>query len=1304
MGTYDGLDRYDGTDIRIYKPDSDDPHSLSGNVVRRVVESRDGNLWIMTKGGLNRYSRKTDRVEARFTDFAEDCSMGCDSEGDFYILTRTGYLFHYDRAQGKMVEMEIPDLRPTVDWISLLIDADDVMWITNNGTTRRYAIDRTGDGVPRLERLGNFDHPRRVTHIYYDKGAFVVIDAADDMFVLRGGEKTFVRNLSPILRRWGDISCVVFDGEDIVAGLRTSGVVRLVAARGFAEEKLSVNCGVFSLLKDDVQDILWVATDGQGVWAFMREEYSFGGINLDELPIGTGYPVRAIYSDRHGDLWLGTKGNGIIRIEDYRQAVEYGPHNVRQITAADGLSSGSVFSLVHSRARDVIWIGSGGPAINYYSYADGRVHTLRHDPGHVFPDVYSIYEADDGVLWLSSLFSLYKLDIGERGTGLEVRAVRRFDFNIRDKQIFNKIHAIVPENDSILWLAMRGNGAIRFDNRSGDYRVVTFDDGEFAPMNDILAIHRDGKGGLWFGSSYGVNTLAAAPDGSFSSRNYDTGDGIANNTIHGILESVDGDLWLSSNAGLTVLDTASRRFRNFDVKSGLKVIEFSDNAYYRDENSSRLFFGGIDGVVWIEPGTKKKERFVPPIFFTGLHIINEKASMDDHLVMRRGREVLRLRYNQNFFAVSFSVNDFVEGADKKFSYMLEGFGDVWMNTSSREAHLANIPPGKYVLRVRYSDELGSQSPSASLEIEIRSPWWAGVLARLIYGLAALATIFLSFLHLSRRYERKRRKMADELSRKYKDEMYENKLRFFTNITHEFCTPLTLIHTPGERILGYGGSDDYIKKYARMILSNSERLNTLIQEIIDFRRMETGNKVAKIEPCDIGEICGEIMEAFADTAEENGIDFGLSAQPGMVWNSDRGCIVTILNNLVSNAFKYTERSGTIRIAAGIDSGELTLSVYNSGKGISPEDVSRIFNRYSVLDNVEQNMIKGISSRNGLGLAICKSMVELLGGVIDTESEPGRFARFVVRLPRIELPEAALRVPTDVPQAWTHGGQGKGSVPGVDHAAGHEQVRSAVRPKILIVDDNEEILFTLRDILSDDYTVATAKSGREGYDRLSSGLPDLVVTDVMMPDGDGISMTKQIKLNPHTMHIPVVIISARLSIDDQIEGIASGADAYIKKPFDIQYLKTLVCQLIDKHRKLKEYYNSSASAYDYMDGKLLPNEMRDFIRQVVQTIDSNIDVAEFTPEDIADNMRISLRTLYRRFKEADLPTPKDFIRRQRIEYSAKLLVSTRQTIQEIMYAAGFTTRSHFYKEFMRRYGKSPSEFRAGGIEALDEGAVN
>ena len=517
--------------------------------------------------------------------------------------------------------------------------------------------------------------------------------------------------------------------------------------------------------------------------------------------------------------------------------------------------------------------------------------------------------------------------------------------------------------------------------------------------------------------------------------------------------------------------------------------------------------------------------------------------------------------------------------------------------------------------------------------------------------------------------------------------YEGKLRFFTNITHEFCTPLTLIYGPCERILHHENSDVFIKKYAQIIKSNTERLNSLIQEVIDFRRMETGNQTCHIQELNISELSQEIIESFSELAEQNNILLQTDVSPNIIWRSDNSCFTKILNNLISNAFKYTPEKGTILISVKVINAKLEVKVYNTGKGISKENIPLIFNRYSVLDNIKENSIKGLSSRNGLGLAICHSMVELIQGIIKVESEVNQYAQFTVTLPQLEITENSSQKQEDVPKLIQKNSMNRQEL---ENATAGDKCAQP-EATILIIDDNKELLWMLKDILSDEYAILTAENGEEGLALLKQETPDLIITDIMMPKVDGITLTKQIKSNKHTVHIPLVILSAKNTTDEKIEGIESGADAYIPKPFNTQYLVTVIRQLIKKQRELEQYYNSSASAFDFGGGQLLQKEDKEYLQTARELINKNMDNTLFGPEELAAAMQTSSRNLYRKFKNLNQPSPKDFIKEQRMTYAAKLLLTTTLTIQEVMYKTAFTNRSHFYKEFAKRYNQTPREYR-------------
>ena len=1291
IGTYDGLNMYDSRDIYIYKPDINNQNSLSSNVIRNIVETDSIYLWISTKWGLNKLSQRNNIIEESYNEFGENSYVAKDSRDNLYVLTKPGTLSLYSRTQHKFIDLSVHEgiENSKSSGMLLTVDEQDVIWINHCGTLERYTVADASSDDPQIKRLTDFKYPHPIKYTFYHNKRIIFVDTEGNVcFVTPHGYK-FITNLDKVINDNGEIGSIIFDNEDILIGFKTNGLVRLDASKNYELEKIEINCGVFSLWKDEQQDIIWIGTDGQGVYAWTKDEYAFNNLTLNQLPISKKRPIRAIHTDRQNTLWLGTKDNGIIRIKNYDSTKEYSTSNVTHFTVQEGLTNNAVFAFAASKKHPILWIGSDGPDLNYYSYTDNKIHTLLNHTHSGIARVHSVIEMCDSLLWVGSGSTLLRINFATRGNTIEARNIRAIKFDIPNRQQYNQIYSILQENDSILWIGMRGNGIIRLNTQTEDYRLISFDKNGIAPMNDILCIHQDKQKNIWIGSSYGLTRVNLFPNGEFKYKNFNENEGLPNNTIHGITEDSQGNLWLSSNTGLILFDPHLNTFKSLNHKTGLKVTEFSDNAYFQDNVRNRYFFGGVDGVVWIQNEERKKKEFIPEIYFTKLKIFNKDYNISEFEETRGDKEAIILNHNQNFFAVSFVAMDFINGENSKYSYKLENFSNVWMDTHSNEAQFTNIPPGKYVLRVKYNDG-GNSSDNLiqSIHIIILPPWYQTITAQIIYMLLIIGAGFGIFEYIRWKYERRKASISKRLNEKYKEEMYEGKLRFFTNITHEFCTPLTLIYGPCERILHYENSDIFVKKYAQIIKSNTERLNSLIQEVIDFRRMETGNQICHIQELNISELANEIIDSFGELAEQNRIHLETDITPDLLWRTDNSGFTKILNNLISNAFKYTPENGTICIAIKIDGEKLNLKVYNTGKGISKESIPLIFNRYSVLDNIQENSIKGLSSRNGLGLAICQSMAGLLQGTIEVKSEVNQYAEFIVNLPQLEVTGVKENLQNEAPQSPP---SGEHTDIKVAERSDTEKESNQSETTILIIDDNKELLWMLKDILSDEYSVLTAENGEEGLAVLKQKTPDLIITDIMMPKIDGITLTRQLKSNKHTVHIPLVILSAKNTTDEKIEGIDSGADAYIPKPFNTQYLRSIIKQLLKKQEELKQYYNSSASAFEFSGGHLLQNEDKKFMETAIEIINSNMDNTEFGPEELAEAMQTSSRNLYRKLKNLDQPSPKDLIKEQRMGYAAKLLLTTTLTIQEVMYRTAFTNRSHFYKEFAKRYSQTPKEYR-------------
>lgn len=721
------------------------------------------------------------------------------------------------------------------------------------------------------------------------------------------------------------------------------------------------------------------------------------------------------------------------------------------------------------------------------------------------------------------------------------------------------------------------------------------------------------------------------------------------------------------------------------------MIEFSDGAFFKDQQTGTLFFGGTNGFITITENDHMSEEYMPPLHFNRLSIFGKECNIYDFLQGPK-QETLVLDYSQNFFNLSFLAVDYINGNNYTYSYKIDGLSDSWIeNGLSTVAVFSNLSPGEYTLLVKYRSNItGQESEPFSLLIRIIPPWYMTIWAYAFYFLLFILLILESVWMIIRHYRRKRNVMIEQMNRQQREELYESKLRFFTNITHEFCTPLTLINGPCEKILSYSRVDGYVRKYATMIQQNALKLNALILELIEFRRLETGNKVLKIKPVPVTEQIRTIAESFGELAESRKLNYRLQIENGVHWNTDISCLSKIVNNLISNAFKYTPENGTITVMQTVENDQLCIRVSNTGKGIKAADLTKIFDRYKILDNFEVQNKDGIAPRNGLGLAICHSMVNLLNGQIHVSSTPNEITTFEVLLPTMEVTvdnedEKVVEELPPVPD--------ERSVELRNSSTEYDKNKQT----IMIIDDDPSMLWFVTEIFVGPYNVVPLSSAEEALKQLGIQLPDLIISDVMMPGMDGMSFAKKIKSDKLLSRIPLILLSALNNIDEQTRGIESGAEAYITKPFNVEYLEKVVRRLLQREEDLKEYYSSVLSAFELDDGHFLHKEDKSFFEKMMQIIDSHIQDTELSVELLSNSLGYSTRQFYRKLKNITDKTPADIIREYRLTIVERLLLTTQLSIEEIMDKTGFSNRGTFYKAFAQRFEMTPKQYRK--IKAKD-----
>ncbi len=1049
LGTYDGLNRFDGLSVKTFMP-SPEANSIPGNIIRHITEMGAGKLWLRTNLGLCLFDTKAGTFD-NHPDLQQVFCQGRSNAGDFFIVTRDDSVAMYNILDGQFHQAYMPGVRARAT-MCICVDSDNVLWVFDSlGPIMRYKLTIAEGRITDSYRLMNYDHNVGVRSAYEKGSRVVFVDLMSDLYTLdtETGKKEFVINIAAEIPPGESMRDAVIVGDDIFFAFTNDGlkVIRRDPASGRPPtiEKIDINCGIFCLDYDPVQKVVMIATDGYGMYIYSEDEYSIRSTMLHELYPQTKSPARGVMLDRRGNLWVGTKGDGILCLPDYDQAASLSGGRVKQFHIGNSsLVNNMVYGFADSR-HDRLWILSDGPGLNYYSYADGQIHTLDGPQGVTdLQLVRSAVEMDDGVLWVVTAGD--GLCRVEPSSG-EVEYFRFFEGE-------NSFYSVAPESDSVLWIGSRGSGVMRFNTLTRQVERFSLASEGNLLADDVLSVLYDAeRSTLWCGTSAGLCRARRTREGGLEYEILDAATGLQGSTVHGVVRDSRSALWLSTNNGLTRFDPHTGHFTNHI--DDIRVREFSDNAFFADPAGEVLLFGGTDGIVSIFPGKEQQApAFAPKFYFNSLEIYGHEVTIANYVKHEKGMDVIELSHRDNYFAISFVAPDYIRGPNYTWQYKLSGGNGQWINNGkSNRVTFTNMPPGEYDIQVRFSaDNIFEGRPVYTQRVRIHPPWYMTTMACLVWAAIVAAAALMVVRFLTRRSDEREQRKFEKMELQKKEEIYESKLRFFTNITHEFCTPLTLIYGPCERILDSSEATGSVHEYASVIRRNAERLNGLIQELMEFRRIDTGNMQVTIQSVAMEEVTVGILSSFAPVAEQKQIRYEIRIEPSLVWNTDVRCYTKIVTNLVSNAFKYTPDGGTIEVAIERHNELLSIRISNSGPGISSKDLPFVFNRYRVLDNLESKQNSRLFSRNGLGLFICHGTVKLLGGDIHVSSVPGDMTRFSVNLPMLEIDRSEVRNKAPEPSV------GEVSLPSTEASVvaipSEEFVKS--RPTILVVDDEHLVV--------------------------------------------------------------------------------------------------------------------------------------------------------------------------------------------------------------------------------------------------------
>lgn len=1283
IGSCDGLNIFDGTNIHVYNPVNPTKAPLSGNLINDIMETEKDVLWIQTNYGLDRLDTKL-QTSKSFTEFKDKNYMAKSRDNDLFIVKDDGYIYYYQPEKQLFQKLEVPQIA-FGHVLSTIIDKNNILWVfTSNNDTRSYQIIKNKEEIA-LTPNNLFKHSEQLLWAFAEEDLVYFIDKTYSLYEYDFGnqQQYFIADLKAEVETRGEVSSIIKQQNDYYIGFKSSG---LIVLKYMSDQKIKyqmqdteIHSGIFCLMKDKYQDIVWIGTDGQGVYMYFNDAFSITNTLLDTPVYQINNPVRTVYYDEEQTLWIGTKGGGILRIRNYSPETNAAVSFDRISISNSTLTDNTVYCFAPGSANR-LWIGTEN-GLNYYSYQNKQLKafTVIAD-GKKVKYVHSINELNDTTLWVSTVGEgIVKVILDKAGSAPSVKSATRIVLD-DGRMASNYFFTSFQENDSILWFGNRGYGAYRLNVETEQLTPYRFDNVvNSQTANDIFAIYKNEKG-YWLGTSSGL--LHFNED---YSHYHDRADLFSNNTVHGILEDQQNNLWISTNQGLVRFNPKTNTGQTYDRENGLEVTEFSDGAFYKDSRTETLFFGGTNGFVTVKPNAYIMADYMPQINLKGLSIFGKEYNIHDFLHDKKGKKILQLDYSRNFFCIDFMAIDYINGNNYSYSYKLDEVSSQWIESgTSASAIFSNLAPGQYTLLVKYKNNMnGKECEPQKLLIQITPPWYLSNWAYILYFILIALFCILAVYRIVHQYRRKQHRMIEKLNREKKEEVYESKLRFFTNITHEFCTPLTLIYGPCEKILAYPQSDSYIRKYGKMIQQNTEKLNGLILELLEFRRLETGHKVLSIQRLSVSDKLRNIAESFCELAENKNLNYRLDIEPDIEWNTDISCFSKIVNNLISNAFKYTPEEGNITIGLKVENQLLTLNISNSGKGIAKENLAKIFDRYKILDSFEMN---GKNSRNGLGLAICKNMVTLLNGEINVSSIQNEITTFTVTLP--ELSPTAQE--TETPQkVYATGPLNTNTEP-------MELEQTTVnfdtsKHTVMIIDDDPSMLWFVSEIFVDKYNVLSFNNAAEALASLELKQPDLIISDVMMPEIDGLSFAQKIKQNKLWSHIPLILLSALHHEDDQVKGIEAGAEVYVTKPFNVKYLEKVVYRLIKRESDLKEYYSSIFSSFKVENGNCIHKEDQEFLDKVIETIEKNITNPDLSVELLSSDLGYSTRQFYRKLKPITDKSPADIIKEYRLTMAERLLLTKNYTIEEIMDKTGFNNRGTFYKLFSQRFGMPPRQYR-------------
>ncbi len=1309
-----GLNQYDPIRDRFirFKHDPDHPASLSNDRIRALLIDGNDNLWVGTEKGLNKRAP--------------------DSAGQFIR-------FQDDPGETPVLEQ---------GWITALLeDRDGKIWV---GTSRGKLVQFEGDSPDPVFRIGfpvegpdGTVEEAMIQTIHEDRDGILWIGTIRGIVLFDPRAKRRIEHGSvsnPVVA--GAIITSIFQDRQgkIWIGTYDRGLLQIDGGsfQNFLPDKdnpLSLGSDEITCVFEDRSGIVWIGTGTGGVQKFNPRHLLFGHYRLDHLLAEGDVPrVTAIHEDPQEALWIGTS-RGLFH---FNADLEMTAHFPLHSNPLKGPQDVGVFAILEDEEEGILWLGTRKGLVKLQHAGSGSQEIsfqyFKNDPenSHSLSSDYitCLRQTKSGQLWIGTPRGLNRLDSEKE------RFVRyRFEEQGNGGKNHNLISAIHEDRTGAIWVGTYGglkrwnpgeaDSTTSYSKEPGNPRTLSH--------NHVLSLLEDRNGVLWVGTDHGLNRLERDSSGQVFFVAYHKKDGLPSDVIKCMLEDDRGYLWLSTNKGLIRFETHTGKVKAYQYRNGLQSDEFTFGASHRGA-SGRLFFGGGGGLNAFYPRHIMDNPLAPPIAIEDFLLFNQPVPIGGpdsplHAAIHKTQK-LTLTRKDSIFSFEFTALDYANPEKNQYAYRLDPLQDRWTYTDSKNrfATYSNLDPGNYVFRVKGSNGDGIwNSTGVSLPIYMRPPpwrtWWAHTLYLLI--LTYLLFIYIRSHHrklarerfLNEELDRKVVKRTAQLQKK-NEELSENhrqrvrqarqlknqarrlsemdalKTRFFVNISHEFRTPLTLILGPLDDLIAQAAAEKNGTRQLTMIRRNGERLMKLIDELLDVSKLEAGQMTLQAQRQDLVAFLARYRAMFSPIAERKQIAMVFqSDEESLALYFDRDKLDKILTNLLSNAFKFTPERGKILLKlSSQDANWIGIRIKDTGPGIPKEQLSHVFDRFFQ----KQGRTPEFPAGTGIGLALVKELVVLHGGRIEVRSEPGFGCEFTIWLPRgrSHLQPEQITKWAPPPEDSSH----RNPCPSGDHFFIEEPL-PAIQPQpsaepsgqvssILMVEDNPEVRAYLREHLGRIYQVYEADGAAQALTLAREKMPDIILSDVMMPGMDGFAFCRTLKTDEKTCHIPVILLTAKAGVESNVAGLETGADDYLVKPFKMKILLSRIANLIENRRKLRDLFGKQM----FLQPSEIPITSTDqaFLAKAVAVLEKNLKRDPFGVHELADEMGFSRRQLHRKFTTLIGKKPSDFIRQIRLERAAQMLKANAGNISEVAYAVGFNQPEYFSQLFRKAFGRSPSQY--------------